>query len=69
MELFWERCKVHIDLGNKTLDCVKVLVQMISDNGTQLPPGSIVDLYQITVELATEVTYFECKLRESGVEL
>ena len=57
VELFWEWCKVHIDLGNETLDCVKVLVQTVSDNSTQLPPGSIVDLYQITVELAMEVTY------------
>ena len=69
VELFWKRCKVHIDLGNKTLDCVKVLVQMVSDNSTQLPPGYIVDLYQITVELAMEVTYFKCKLQELGVEL
>ena len=68
VEAFWEQCKGHVNLGKEYLNYVKVLVQTISDNGTQLPPGSIVDLYQIMVELATEVTFFECKLQESGVE-
>ncbi|KAF8545781.1 hypothetical protein OG21DRAFT_1528254 [Imleria badia] len=68
VESFWAQCKGHIKDGKETLDQVKVLVQTASDNDTPLQKGTIMDLYQITVELAKEVTYFECRLRESGVE-
>jgi len=66
---FWARCKDHVNEGRETLDQVKLLTQAVSDNNTPLEKGIIVDLYQVTLELATEVTYFECKLREFGVEL
>ena len=68
VEAFWEQCKGHVNLEKEYLNYVKVLVQTILNNSTQLPPGSIVDLYQIMVELATEVMFFECKLQELGVK-
>ena len=62
VEEFWTQYKVHIAKGKDALNEVKVVVQSVSDNNTQLQKGTIMDLYQIMLELAMEVTYFECRL-------
>ena len=41
--------------GKAALDEVKVVVQSVLDNDTLLQKGTIVDLYQITLELSMEV--------------
>ena len=48
--------------GKAALDEVKVVVQSVLDNNTPLQKGTIMDLYQITLELAMEVMYFKCRL-------
>ena len=55
VEEFWTWCKVHIAKGKDALNEVKVVVQSVLDNDTLLQKGTIVDLYQITLELSMEV--------------